>query len=473
MGLADLASKTSSWLQKNSPLHKMVGQATDEYIDTGSKKALGKVMAPFAVGAAIPAALYAGAAGGLSSLAAGAARVGSAAKNAMPSRLSQLAQGPVKTVSKAAAGAGAAGGVGYGLYKVATSGKSTSSENPGDNQGDGGYTPKNDRSGDIDRLLSGGKSNAKSSTSGKSGKNSISESEKAQREISKRIGMDWDEMGDELGRIKGEVGGYATELTGKLSDIRASYLSAIDENKRQNDEAISGHRQLVEKSRKEELGKISDEAQKAYFQQNLKLGASNAGDSSAALMAQKGIQKQTERSRRQILDQVGVSLAELDQKTKEVDLTAKSQREAVYEREKYLKEMALETFNDSMAALKRLSEKSSGWKKKDIERASEENLQKLINSLNTISTQARSMRDVIHSEHQGILSEIATLRQQAALTFAPAEFEADKIDPGSTIDTGEDEEDFFNPDAPDRKRISKVKNILEQLDAEDAAGVTA
>ena len=67
----DLAGSAGAALRKVPGL-KQIGEYGDDYVNTGNKASLGKVMAPFAVGAAIPAGMFAagaGAAGGLSSLA--------------------------------------------------------------------------------------------------------------------------------------------------------------------------------------------------------------------------------------------------------------------------------------------------------------------------------------------------------------------------------------------------------------------
>lgn len=68
---SDLAGTVGAKL-RNVPGLKQIAGYGDDYVDTGNKKSLGKVLAPFAVGAAIPAGMFvagAGAAGGLSSLA--------------------------------------------------------------------------------------------------------------------------------------------------------------------------------------------------------------------------------------------------------------------------------------------------------------------------------------------------------------------------------------------------------------------
>lgn len=456
MGLASLASKASNVLQKYSPLHRMVGQATSEYIDTGSKKALGKVMAPFVVGAAVPVAMAAGAGTGLSSLAAGVSRIAPravAGAKTIPTRLTNLAQKPaIKTAGKIGVGTGAVVG-GKVVYDKLTG------QQIGTDTGGGVDTGSGINPGAAEPAYGGGGSGSGSGSGGSSSG------------VLKLIGADWEDAGDEISRIKGDVESYASELDGRLGKLRDSYLSAIDERKRQDDAAIGGQRTLVEKDRDTELYDLADQAQRGFFKQNLRYGTTGGANSSAVGMAQKGIQRMVEKERRSILDQVGVLFAELNQKSEEVRLTAERDRENAYAWEKQMKDEAVQEYNDSIKALKRLNDKKGSWKQKDIEGQTEERLGKLLNNLAEIEIAAKTRRNAIHQSERDIDSAIKDLRMKAALTFAPAELDAEKIDPNSKIEVGANEEDFFNPDQTG-KRISKVKNILDELDKEDAADMT-
>lgn len=457
MGLSSLLSSaagSAGAALRKVPGLKQVASYGDDYVATGNKKSLAKVMTPFAAAAALPVAMYAGAGGGLSSLAAGAGRLGTSAARASGnvaktslSKLSQAAKSPAAKVT----GTGVAGGlaVGAGVDQFLQSKKNV------------------DSTGTIidkQKDETGGTDPAEPGYDGGSGGGTTRE----QRERAKLIGAGWDDMEDELSNTQSMVSTYAGELSDRLGNLRKSYLGAIDESERQDNEAIGGQKTLVDKSRNEELGKVAADARKGFFQANTRYGGPKS--SSAGAMAQKGVQGMAEKSRKQVLDEVGVMLSELGQKEQEVKVTATRQRQDVYDMEKQLKDEAMAEFNDSMKALKRLSEKKKGWKQKDLDSQSDTYLAKLANSIATISAQAKARRDQIHAAENEINTQIKDLRQKAALTFAPPELEADKIDLGEAINPGQSEEDFFNPDATERKRISsKVKNILDELDQEDAA----
>lgn len=452
MGLSSLLSSaagSAGAALRKVPGLKQVASYGDDYVATGNKKSLAKVMTPFAVGAAIPVAMAAAPAGGLSSLAAGASRLGSSASKVTKTSLSKLSQSPAVKSTAKVTGTGVAGGlaVGAGVDQFLQRGTKTDSTGeiiqkqttPNPDPADPGYD-------------------------GGSGGGTTRE----QKERAKLIGAGWDDMEDELSNTTKMVSEYAGELDGRLGNLRKSYLSAIDESERQDNEAIGGQRTLVDKERNTELGKVAADARKGFFQANTLYGGPKG--SSAGMMAQKGVQGMAEKSRKQVLDEVGVMLSELGQKEQEVKITAERQRSDVYDMEKQLKEEAMAEFNDSMKALKRLKEKKSGWKQKDLDSQSDSYLAKLANSIATISAQAKARRNQIHAAEYEIGNQIKDLRQKAALTFAPPELEADKIDLGEAINPGQSEEDFFNPNADERKRISsKVKNILDELDQEDAA----
>lgn len=381
---------------------------------------------------------------GLSSLLSSAkGMVGKTANAAPKTSLSKLATG-----AKVVGGVSAAGGAGYGAYKGL-----------GSLFGNEGNLDKTDEI--IQEQTNPNPTATQSGFNGGSGGGLTRE----EKERVKLIGAGWDDMEDELSNTTRMVSDYAGELSGRLGGLRKSYLSAIDESERQDNESITGQKTLVDKERNTELGKVAADARKGFFQANTRYGGPQG--SSAGMMAQKGVQGMAEKSRKEVLDEVGVMLSELGQKEQEVKITSERQRKDVYDMEKQLKDEAMAEYADSMKALKRLKEKKSGWKQKDLDSQSDSYLAKLANSIATISAQAKMRRDQIHSAEYEIGNQIKDLRQKAALTFAPPELDADKIDLGEAINPGQDEEDFFNPNAEERKRISsKVKNILDELDQE-------
>lgn len=410
-----------------------------------AKAAISVAKAGIPVAKAVATKAVPAAKAGLSSLLSSAkSMVGKTANAAPKTSLSKLATG-----AKVVGGVSAAGGVGYGAYK----GLQFSSP---------GQSNLNKTDEIIQRQSIPNPDPSQSGLDGGSGGGGLT---REQKERAKLIGAGWDDMEDELSGTTKMVSGYAGELGDRLSNLRKNYLSAIDESERQDNESITGQKTLVDKSRNDELGKVAADARKGFFQANTRYGGPQG--SSAGMMAQKGVQGMAEKSRKQILSEVGVMLAELGQKEKEVKITSERQRKDVYDMEKQLKDEAMAEYADSMKALKRLKEKKSGWKQKDLDAESDSYLARFMNSISTISAQAKMRRDQIHSAEYEIGNQIKDLRQKAALTFAPPELEADKMDLGEAINPGESEEDFFNPNADDRKRISsKVKNILDELDQE-------
>lgn len=424
---------------------EMVQKGTERQISVMGGGGAAKAAIP-AVKAVATKAVPAAKAGLSSLLSSAKGMVGKTANAAPKTSLSKLATG-----AKVVGGVSAAGGAGYGAYKGL-----------GLLFGNEGNLDKTDEIIQEQTNPNPNPDPAKSGLDGGSGGGLTRE----QKERVKLIGAGWDDMEDELSNTTRMVSDYAGELGGRLGGLRKSYISAADEAERQDNEAIAGQRELTAKSRSEELNKVAKDARSGFMAANNRFGGPK--NDSAGMMAQKGVQGKAEESRRSVLNEVGVMLAEIGQKEKEVKIKAERQRQDAYDMEKRLKDDAMAEYNDALRALKKLAGKKGGMKQKDIDAQSDQQFQKFSNSIIAISSQAKMRRDQIHAAESEIQDVIKDLRQQAALTFAPPELEAERFGlDAAVVQPGEQEEDFFNPNAEERKRISsKVKNILDELDQE-------
>lgn len=164
-------------------------------------------------------------------------------------------------------------------------------------------------------------------------------------------------------------------------------------------------------------------------------------------------------------------MAVLEQERRAAALIARQKREDIYRRERALKETAIRRFDEQVAALRRLRKVLPKWRKKDIEREEERYLSQLTASLADIEAQARAQRDALHREQYAAEQELAQLQLKAALTFAPAEIEAEPIEGLDSL-TEEQIPDFFDPQPNQKKKKpKKVKNILDlDVEGEDFVG---
>lgn len=100
---SDLAGSAGAALRKVPGL-KQIGEYGDDYVNTGNKASLGKVMAPFVAGAAIPAGMFAAGAGAAGSGMASLAGVG---RGVIGRGIGSLGRGVKNTMGEIAEGAAA------------------------------------------------------------------------------------------------------------------------------------------------------------------------------------------------------------------------------------------------------------------------------------------------------------------------------------------------------------------------------
>ncbi|HHH12526.1 MAG TPA: hypothetical protein ENJ77_01465 [Candidatus Moranbacteria bacterium] len=128
------------------------------------------------------------------------------------------------------------------------------------------------------------------------------QAQKEQEEKDKKIrliGQNWDEITPELGRIRNKVKDFRSEADRSIADLRQRWLNNLREEERQAQKITEQKRDFLRQNQREYFTDLAKETQKKQFAANLALGAVGAGDSSAAIMATKGLQKEAEREKKE------------------------------------------------------------------------------------------------------------------------------------------------------------------------------
>lgn len=454
--------------------------------DKEARKYMKKSLAPFAIaaggvaaagGAAALAGRGALAAGavGRSALARAAARraVGRAASRTAQaarrtgSALSRAAKTPAaKTAAKVGGGTAALGAVGsttYNQFLKQSDKPKNDLQKPITHQSTlVGFDP----AGAKDRGLSTKEVRRKYGDAAAAAYQSYKDDRKRQKRL-RHIGQDWDSIFPELSRVEGDLEHRLGSAHDTVRGLRESWLSGIDETQRQGLRGVEEQEQLLRKEQRHELSDLAKESQRKQFAQNLRLGAMGAADSSAAMMATRGIQKAVERQRRSILQQVSRSIAQLEQERRRIRELAEYQRRQAYQMERQIKQQLIDAFKEQLAAIQRLKKRAPEWKKKDLDREEEQYLTTLTQQLSEVEQAAQAKRDEIHQYQAQSERQLEDLKLKAALTFAPPELEAQPVDDMVNL-TDETITDYFDPQ-PTQKKKKPKKKVKSVLDIEDNA----
>jgi hypothetical protein len=456
MGLANLASSASNWLQKNSPLHKMVGEATNEYIDTGSKKALGKVMAPFAVGAAVPAAMYAAGAGVAGNLAVGAsglARGAASRISNLSGGLSKVAEGVKKVATPRNVKIGAAStalgvGAGFGVDQY-NQNRQDSSQGSADNGGagnagqgsdggsgnGGGFTPK------------GGNWSPNQDDYDKQKQRFIKDTEKGYKNLKSAIKaqLNWGDA---------EVG----ELEGGINSLIENYRTALGEQDRVAHEQIDTMRGDVRESQAKSLRELAENVRSGFLQGNAVLGGVGASDSSAAKMYSRSITKQANTERQAILEDIDTQYKELDQREGQIKAFMENELSTI-ENWKQSKIAAVKkAFGDYRKNLSKALKDADGNKRDDLEALDQKRLARAYQELQSIASQAAQWQSMLTGASDEMLGKIGSLK---SYIVENTDYTPKDINVSGIKDFGKYE--LENPDDPNVQQQQKRKKVVKSF----------
>ncbi len=474
-----LLSRATSALYKvpvAGKYYRSIGNAAGNYVtaktDKEAKKYRNKVLKPFKYAAAGVAALAAApvAASGAKMAAAGIGRLGAnsalraaagraATRTARTigrtaGRLSRAAKSP-KTIG-VAAGVGALGAAGVGVSSMnwGRKDKTIRSSGPITMNKQDSPTKKDDslpERGNLSWREYARKYGADAAAAAKEARE--------RQKLLNQIGRGWNDITPEHRRISSLVGKGKDELTDYLSDMRKRWRNNVDTQERLSMKQLEDQRKLLQESKHNAMTDIARDARDQQFSAYNRLGIHGAADSSAALMASRGIQRATEKSRRQLLKGAKEQLAQLQQEQRALQLRAQQERENIYAWAEQQKRDLLAAFKEQQKALKRLMKSAPEWRKRDLEDESDAHLQRYIAGLSAIEEAARAKRDELHQQQALMDKQMQDLQLQAMLTFSPAELEAEPVE-GLTDLENDYIPDYFDPQPGKKKKKKKRENDI-------------
>lgn len=447
MGLMDLAGSAGAALRKVPGL-KQIGEYGDDYVTTGNKKSLAKVMTPFAVGAAIPTAMFAApAVVGSNMLAGGAALTRGAASRVsnLSGGLAKVAQG-VKNVARKpivgkAAGAGAVGvgaGVAIDQFRQGTQGNDPNSDQLADGSGmiNGGGDGGGGNGG------GGGNWSPNSDDYEKQKARFIKDTEKGYSNLKKAIKAQL-KFGDS----------FSTDLEKRIRELVDTYTNTLGEQTKVGLGQIDKIRGDVAQSQKKSLRTLAENVRTGFQQGNSVLGGAGASDSSAAGQYSRALTKQANQERGVILEEIDGQFKELAQREGQVKAFAQSELEKITSW-KDSKINAIKTsFEKYRKALTKQYKNADDNKKDDIEALDQKRLTRAYQEIQSIVDQASQWETTLVGVSDEMLGKIDTLKQYIVenTDYTPKE-----VDVKGLTDLGKMEEDQDDPAVQQQKKRKKI-----------------
>lgn len=448
MGLMNLVDKAGASLSKLPGLNQ-IGQAAGDYVETGNKKSLAKVMTPFAVGAAIPVGMYAAGAAVGSNMLAGAGAAGRGALSRISnvsSGLSKVAQG-VKNVArkpivKGTAGVGlAAGAAGLG-YNALNKSAPDSTGVDGDVQlqdapagtGDGG----NGGGG-------GGNWSPDAEDYAKQKARFISDTEDSYSSLKKAIKAQL-KFGDQ----------FVGDMTGKIKNLVDSYVATLDEQKRVGMEQLGEMKEDVRGSQKKSLRQLAENVRSGFLQGNAVLGGVGASDSSANKQYSRALTKQANTERTAIMDEIKGQFDELSNREGQITAYAENELTKINSWKESKIGAIKESFDRYRNALKKAYNKADDNKKKDIEALDQKRLQKAYTDIQKIVDQASQWENVLVGVQDEMLGKIDSIKQYIIenTDYTPKEITVNPLEDLGDVNV-EDENDPVVQQQKKRKRMTR------------------
>lgn len=447
MGLMNLVDKAGATLSKLPGL-KQVGSAAGDYVETGNKKSLGKVMAPFAVGAAIPVGMYAAGAAVGSNMLAGAGAAGRGALSRISNvsgGLSKVAQG-VKNVArkpivKGVAGAGvAAGAAGLG-YSALNNGTPDSTQIGGDVQLQDAPAPNPDGGSGG----GGGNWSPDAEDYAKQKARFISDTEDSYSNLKKAIKAQL-KFGDQ----------FVGDMTEKIKSLVDSYVSTLGEQKRVGMEQLGEMKEDVRGSQKKSLRQLAENVRSGFLQGNAVLGGVGASDSSANKQYSRSLTKQANTERAAIMDEIKGQFDELSNREGQITAYAENELNKITSWKDSKIGAIKESFDRYRSALKKAYNKADDNKKKDIEALDQKRLQQAYQDIQKIVDQASQWENVLVGVQDEMLGKIDSIKQYIIenTDYTPKEITVNPLADLGDVNI-EDENDPVVQQQRKRKRMTR------------------
>ncbi len=409
-----ILNKASNYITKRSKFHRNIANAAGNFVETGSKRSLGKVMAPFGAAALGVGALYGIAAAGggkavMSAAARGLSRGRARARMPRaPKRLADfgrsvgnVAKGGKGKVLGAATGAIGVGAGAYGLSKASED--TTKPQNQTNNDFSvikqdpfiTKYTPQNNGKRPGGKRARGGLSrNEWEKKTGQKWKNTSiykaqQEWDKTEKErlntekalVQKNNAAGWQSTSQEYDRLMDFLPGQENAARTDINTISNSQKRSIDGVRKTQLAKFDGYRDNVRTEQKKSLRDLAGNIRNMLQAGNIYLGTRNASNSSANPMYAYALTKSANRQRASIRNQGSSSLKDLDLRAADIDSASAKQMNDIDTWENTQYANIKREFADKIQSLR--TQKAS---------TRQEFAAQLMNYMANIDTQAREFR---------------------------------------------------------------------------------
>jgi hypothetical protein len=447
MGLMDLAGSAGAALRKVPGLKQIAGYQ-DEYVNTGSKKALAKSMAPFAAAAALPVAMYAGGTAVGGQMLAGVGTAGRAAS----SKISNLSGGlgkvaqSVKNVArkpvvKGTAGAGLAAGAGAIGYSALKNGTPDPNDAPTGDDPTLQTAPAPDEGGGG----GGGNWSPDAEDYAKQKSRFINDTEDSYKNLKKAIKSQL-KFGDQ----------FVGDMESKIKSLVESYISTLGEQKRVGMEQLGTMKEDVRDSQRKSLRGLAENVRSGFLQGNALLGGVGASDSSAGKQYSGSLIKQANVERSAIKEEIDGQFKELSNREGQVTAYAESELEKINSWKESKIGAIKSSFDQYRKALSKAYSKADDNKKKDIEALDQKRLQKAYQDIQKIVDQSSQWENVLVGVHDEMLGKIDSIKQYIIenTDYTPKEIEVNELSDLGDVNV-EDENDPVVQQQKKRKKMTQ------------------
>jgi hypothetical protein len=275
-----------------------------------------------------------------------------------------------------------------------------------------------------------------------------------QAKIRESIGAGWDDADELIGSTGSALNSSKKYISG-LGKVRDQYLVSAKNYLDKTKEAIDGNKKLIERNQKEALDDLAGDTRKSVDNTNIMLGIKGATGGSASKAAARAIAQSAGKTRASILTEQGDKMSGQNQAEKNATEEYNTRREQAYQWEKQMTEQAVLDFKTDMANLERLKSKKAGWKEDDLKAESDRNLSKFLQSIAEIQGRAKKFRDNLAARMSEFGGNVDALDAAAVTVDAPAELDTPDFSENIDLTTGQNAEDFFDPNNTGKQRVIK------------------
>ena len=268
----------------------------------------------------------------------------------------------------------------------------------------------------------------------------------------------WDDTGGSIKDVGKSLDAFGNAISSSLGKAKDAYVGAAQNTLDKTNTAIAGNKQLIGKNQTKDLTNLADQLRTSIFGANQKLGLMGAGNSSATGATSKALQTSAGKNRQTTLTQYGDQISKENQNSQTAIDTFNEQKKQAEDWEERNKQQLIDEYNQEKDILDSLKKKVPDWKKKDVDSASANNLNKLISGLQSIDSQAKGYRDTLNQMLTEMYGNADALDSSAVTIKPPAELNtpdfSDQLNlPVDQNQTDENASSFVNPNVTNKKMM--------------------